>query len=90
MTASTLMLWVAIGLIAGWLASAVVGGGYGVVGDIVVGVVGSFLGGFIFSQLDIAVPFAGIAGTIFVAFVGAVALLLLLRLVARGRQRAEQ
>ena len=89
MTASTLILWVVVGLIAGWLASAVVGGGYGVVGDIIVGIVGSFLGGFIFSQLHIAVPFAGIAGTIFVAFVGAVALLLLLRLVARGRGAGE-
>jgi len=89
MTASTLILWVVVGLIAGWLASAVVGGGYGIVGDIIVGVVGSFLGGFIFSQFHIAVPFAGIAGTIFVAFVGAVALLLLLRLVARGRGAGE-
>jgi len=86
MTGSTLLLWIVVGLIAGWLASAVVGGGYGLVGDIVVGVVGSFLGGLIFSQFHIAVPFAGIAGTIFVAFVGAVALLLLLRLVARGRR----
>ena len=85
MTGSTLLLWIVVGLIAGWLASAVVGGGYGLVGDIVVGVVGSFLGGLLFSQFHISVPFAGIAGTIFVAFVGAVALLLLLRLVARGR-----
>ena len=42
MTPTTLLIWVVIGLVAGWLASAVVGGGYGVVGDIVVGVVGSF------------------------------------------------
>jgi uncharacterized membrane protein YeaQ/YmgE (transglycosylase-associated protein family) len=88
MTASMLLLWIVIGLIAGWLASAVVGGGYGLVGDIVVGVVGAFLGGIVFSQLHIAVPFAGIAGTIFVAFVGAVLLLLLLRLIARGRRAA--
>ena len=39
MTIETFLLWLAIGLIAGWLASAVVGGGYGVVGDIVVGIV---------------------------------------------------
>jgi uncharacterized membrane protein YeaQ/YmgE (transglycosylase-associated protein family) len=85
MTISTLLIWVVIGLIAGWLASAVVGGGFGIVGDIVVGVVGSFLGGFIFRQFDIGVPFAGIVGTIFVAFIGAIALLLLLRLIGRGR-----
>jgi uncharacterized membrane protein YeaQ/YmgE (transglycosylase-associated protein family) len=86
LTLTTLLIWIAIGLIAGWLASAVVGGGYGIVGDIVVGVVGSFLGGLIFGWLRVPVPFGGIAGTIFVAFVGAVALLLLLRLIARGRR----
>ena len=51
MTLETFLLWIAIGLIAGWLASAVVGGGYGVIGDIVVGVVGAFLGGFVLRWL---------------------------------------
>jgi uncharacterized membrane protein YeaQ/YmgE (transglycosylase-associated protein family) len=88
MTFETLLIWIVIGLIAGWLASAVVGGGYGIVGDIVVGVVGAFLGGLLFSGLHIHVPFAGLAGTIFVAFIGAVALLLLLRLINRQRGRA--
>jgi uncharacterized membrane protein YeaQ/YmgE (transglycosylase-associated protein family) len=83
MSAETFLLWIAIGLIAGWLASAVVGGGYGVVGDIVVGVVGAFLGGFLFRAFHVATPFGGIAGTIFIAFVGAVVLLLLLRAVHR-------
>ena len=85
MTLETILIWAVIGLIAGWLASAVVGGGYGIVGDIVVGVVGSFLGGFIFRSLGVGSPFAGIAGTIFVAFIGAIVLLLLLRLVHRSR-----
>ena len=44
MSLDTFLLWVVVGLIAGWLASALVGGGYGVIGDIVVGVVGSFVG----------------------------------------------
>lgn len=83
MTVETMLLWVVIGLIAGWLASAVVGGGYGVIGDIVVGVVGAFVGGFIFRALHVASPFAGIAGTIFVAFIGAMVLLLFLRLIHR-------
>jgi uncharacterized membrane protein YeaQ/YmgE (transglycosylase-associated protein family) len=83
MSLETFLLWLAIGLIAGWLASAVVGGGYGVVGDIVIGVVGAFLGGFMFRALHVAAPFAGIAGTIFVAFFGAVVLLVLLRLARR-------
>jgi uncharacterized membrane protein YeaQ/YmgE (transglycosylase-associated protein family) len=80
----TFLLWIAIGLIAGWLASAVVGGGYGVVGDIVVGVVGAFLGGWLFHAFHVASPISGIAGTIFVAFIGAVVLLLLLRLIHRS------
>jgi uncharacterized membrane protein YeaQ/YmgE (transglycosylase-associated protein family) len=87
MTVETLLIWIAIGLIAGWLASAVVGGGMGVVGDIVVGVVGAFLGGFIFRGLHIGTPFHGIASTIFVAFIGAIVLLLVLRLIRRGSAR---
>lgn len=82
-----ILLWAVIGLIAGWLASAVVGGGYGVVGDIVVGVVGAFLGGFIFRALGTGAPFGGIAGTIFVAFIGAVALLLILRAIRSATTR---
>jgi uncharacterized membrane protein YeaQ/YmgE (transglycosylase-associated protein family) len=85
MSLETILLWVVVGLIAGWLASAVVGGGFGVIGDIVVGVVGAFLGGLIFRALNVGAPFGGIAGTIFVAFVGAVVLLLVLRLVRRRR-----
>ena len=83
MTVETVLLWAVVGLIAGWLASAVVGGGYGLIGDIVVGVVGAFVGGFLFKQLDVKVPIAGLAGTIFVAFVGAVVLLLVLRVIRR-------
>jgi uncharacterized membrane protein YeaQ/YmgE (transglycosylase-associated protein family) len=85
MTLESILVWAFIGLIAGWLASAVVGGGYGLVGDIVVGIVGAFIGGFIFHGLNVSSPFAGIVGTIFVAFIGAVALLLLLRLIHRSR-----
>ena len=83
----TILLWIVIGLIAGWLASAVVGGGFGLIGDIVVGVVGAFVGGFVFRALHISVPFGGIAGTIFVAFIGAVVLLLLLRLIRSASAR---
>lgn len=84
MTLETFLLWLAVGLIAGWLASAVVGGGFGVVGDIVVGIVGAFIGGFLFRAVGAGVPIGGLAGTIIVAFVGAVVLLLLLRLIRRG------
>ena len=87
MSLETLLIWIVVGLIAGWLASAVVGGGYGVIGDIVVGVVGSFVGGFIFQALHIHRPFGGLAGTVFVAFVGAVVLLVLLRLIRSAGPR---
>src|SRR5258708_4199553 len=75
MTLESFLLWIAIGLIAGWLASAIVGGGYGVIGDIVVGIVGAFLGGLIMRSLHTSAPFGGLAGTIFVAFIGALVLL---------------
>jgi uncharacterized membrane protein YeaQ/YmgE (transglycosylase-associated protein family) len=88
MSLETFLIWIVIGLVAGWLASAVVGGGYGVIGDIVVGVVGAFLGGFIFRGLHIHAPFGGIAGTIFVAFIGAVVLLVVLRLIRSVTARA--
>ena len=88
MTLETFLLWIAIGLIAGWLASAVVGGGFGVIGDIVVGVVGAFLGSLLFQATGADVPFGGLPGTIFVAFIGAIVLLVLLRLVSRIRSRS--
>jgi len=76
-----------VGLIAGLLASLAVGGvGYGILGDIVIGIIGAFLGSWLFTQLHIQVPFSGIGGTIFVAFIGAVVLLLILRVIRRGRR----
>jgi uncharacterized membrane protein YeaQ/YmgE (transglycosylase-associated protein family) len=84
MSLDVVVLWAVVGLVAGWLASTVVGGGYGAIGDIVVGVAGAFLGGVLFRALHIASPFAGLTGTIFVAFIGAVVLLLVLRLVHRA------
>jgi uncharacterized membrane protein YeaQ/YmgE (transglycosylase-associated protein family) len=87
MTIETLLLWIVVGAIAGWLASAVVGGGYGLLGDIIVGVVGAFIGGAVFRALGASAPFGGLAGTIFVAFIGAVILLVILHLIARTRSR---
>ncbi len=82
-----LLTWLIVGLIAGVLASFVMGGGFGIVGDIIVGIVGAFLGGWIFRTLGVGTPFSGRAGTIFVAFIGAVVLLFLLRLIRRGPRR---
>jgi uncharacterized membrane protein YeaQ/YmgE (transglycosylase-associated protein family) len=84
MTLEMVIIWLVVGLIAGWLASQVVrGGGMGVVGDIVAGIVGAFLGGIVFRAAGWHAPFGGYAGIIFVAFCGAVLLLLIMRLVRR-------
>jgi len=80
-----LLTWLIVGLIAGVLASLVMGGtGYGLIGDIIIGIVGAFVGGWLFTKLGVASPFGGIAGVIFVAFIGAVVLLFLLRLIRRS------
>ncbi len=81
-----LLTWLIVGLVAGVLAGLLVGG-VGLVGNIIVGIVGAFVGGWIFGQLGVTTPFDGLAGTIFTAFVGAVVLLVLLHLVTRGRRR---
>lgn len=80
-----LITWLIVGLVAGVLASLVVGG-VGLVGDIIVGIVGAFLGGWIFRQLGVSTPLAGLAGVIFTAFIGAIVLLALLHFIA-GRRR---
>jgi uncharacterized membrane protein YeaQ/YmgE (transglycosylase-associated protein family) len=79
-----LLTWIIVGLIAGVLASLVMGGGFGIIGDIIVGILGAFVGAWIFGALGVGSPFGGLAGTIFVAFIGAVVLLFLVRLVRRG------
>ncbi|HXQ12473.1 MAG TPA: GlsB/YeaQ/YmgE family stress response membrane protein [Caulobacteraceae bacterium] len=81
----SLLIFLLIGALAGWLAGIVVrGGGFGLIGDIVVGVIGSFIGGWVFGLLHIARG-SGFLGSVIGAFVGAVVLLLILRLVRRGR-----
>ena len=84
MTLETILVWLVVGLIAGVLAALVVGSGYGLIVNIVIGIVGAFIGGALFRALDVGTPFGGLAGTIFVAFIGACLLLLLLRLLRRG------
>ncbi|MEO5509955.1 MAG: GlsB/YeaQ/YmgE family stress response membrane protein [Longimicrobiales bacterium] len=80
-----ILTWLIVGLIAGVLASMVMGGtGLGIIGDIVIGIVGAFVGGWIFRTLGVATPLGGLAGTILVAFIGAVFLLFIIRLVKRG------
>lgn len=84
-----ILSWIVVGLIAGWLAGQVMkGGGYGLLGDIIVGVVGGLLGGWIAtSLLHIGAGVNGInLESVLVAFVGAVILLFLLRILGGGRR----
>lgn len=78
-----ILTWLIVGLVAGVLAGLIVGG-YGLIADIVVGIVGAFIGGFIFRAAGWHVPFGGLAGSIFVAFIGALILLVVLRLFRRA------
>ena len=82
----TIIIWIIIGGIAGWLASLVVrGGGLGILGDIVVGIVGALIGGFILGALGLGGGFTGFnLISLVTAFIGAVILLLLVRLFTRG------
>ena len=82
MDATSLIWFLLIGLIAGWLAGQVMrGGGFGLIGDMIVGVIGAFLGGWLFGLLGIAA--GGLIGSQITAFVGAVVLIFLLRLIRR-------
>ncbi len=82
-----LVWWLIVGLIAGFLASLVMRGGYGIVGDIIIGIVGAFIGGFLASLVGIGA--GGLIGTIIIAFIGACILIAILRLVSGsfGRRR---
>ena len=84
----SILTWIIVGLVAGVLASMVMGGtGYGLIGDIIICIVGAFVGGWIFRALGAGVPFGGLGGVIFVAFVGAVVLLFLIRLLRSATLR---
>jgi uncharacterized membrane protein YeaQ/YmgE (transglycosylase-associated protein family) len=84
MTAETLIIWIIVGAVAGWLAGLVVRGfGFGLVGNIIVGILGAILGGWLFGALGFAF-LPGIINTIITAFIGAVILLLIVRVIKRA------
>ncbi len=83
MTLAGLIIFLAIGAVAGWLAGVIIkGGGFGLVGDIVVGVIGSLIGGWLFGFLGIAA--GGLIGSIIAAIVGAIILIAVVRLIKRA------
>jgi uncharacterized membrane protein YeaQ/YmgE (transglycosylase-associated protein family) len=83
MHGESLIIFLLVGVIAGWLGGIVVkGGGMGLIGDMVVGVIGSFIGGWVFGALHL-MHGSGFIGDVIGATVGAILLLFVLRLVRR-------
>jgi uncharacterized membrane protein YeaQ/YmgE (transglycosylase-associated protein family) len=84
-----LLTWLIVGLVAGVLASMIMGGtGFGLVGDIIIGIAGAFVGSWLLAKLGTGVPISGLPGTILVAFVGAVVLLFAIKLLRGVFSRA--
>ena len=83
MDIQTLLIILAIGAIAGWLAGVIMkGGGYGLLGDIIIGIIGAFVGGMLFGLLGISA--GGLIGQIITATAGAVVLIFVLRLLKKA------
>jgi len=83
MTPRNLLIFLLVGIVAGWLAGKIMrGAGFGLFGDMVVGVLGAFVGGWLFSRLGVVT--AGIPGLLITALIGAMVLLFLLRLIKRA------
>jgi uncharacterized membrane protein YeaQ/YmgE (transglycosylase-associated protein family) len=79
----SLLYFLLVGLIAGWLAGIVMkGGGYGVLGDIVIGIIGALIGGHVLGWLGFAA--GGLIGSIFTAFIGAIILIFIVRMIKRA------
>ena len=80
----SIVLWIVIGALAGWIAGELMRGhGFGLIGNIVVGIVGAFIGGLLFSALGLGLGL-GIVGSLITAIVGAVVLLFVVGLVRRA------
>jgi uncharacterized membrane protein YeaQ/YmgE (transglycosylase-associated protein family) len=83
-----IITWLVVGGVAGVLASILMRGtGLGIIEDVVLGIVGAFVGSWVFHQLGWRAPFDGIVGVITVAFAGAVIVLGTLRLIRGARAR---
>jgi uncharacterized membrane protein YeaQ/YmgE (transglycosylase-associated protein family) len=84
MGVETIIIWLIVGAIAGWLAGMVVkGGGFGLIGDVIVGIIGAVIAGWLLPRLGIYIG-GDIIAAIIDAFIGAVILLIILRLIKRA------
>ena len=85
MSAEMLLTWLIVGAVAGLLAGVIVkGGGFGIVGDIVIGIIGAFIGGWLLTQVGVTIG-SGIVSVIATATLGAVALLAVLKIIGASR-----
>lgn len=85
--AETIIVWIIVGGLAGYAAGSVLRrGSFGIIGNIVIGIIGALLGGFLFNVLNIQLNLPSVnLGDLLVAFVGAVIIVLVLGLVARRK-----
>jgi uncharacterized membrane protein YeaQ/YmgE (transglycosylase-associated protein family) len=84
MTVESLIIFLLIGAVAGWLAGVIVKGfGFGLVGNIIIGIIGDFIAGYLFPALNVSLG-AGIVASILHATIGAVLLLLVVRVIKRA------
>jgi uncharacterized membrane protein YeaQ/YmgE (transglycosylase-associated protein family) len=83
-TLVAILVWLIVGAVAGWLAGIVVkGGGFGLVGDIIVGIVGAVVAGYLFPALGVNLG-GGILGAIIAAAIGAIIVLVIVKIVKRA------
>ena len=82
MDAQSIIIWLIVGAIAGWLAGMVVRGGFGLIGDIIVGIIGAVIAGWLLPRIGIIIG-GGFIAAVINAFIGAVILLIILRLLRR-------
>ncbi len=86
----TILVWLVLGLIAGWIASLLVGGGYGLIGDIVVGILGAIAGGWLATRY-LGIDVTGVNLTsIAIGVGGAVILIIIFRALAPGGHRTRR
>ena len=84
-SSESLLVILLVGLVAGWLAGKIVRGtGFGIIGDILVGIAGAFVASLLFPKFHIAIPVGHIGREIVYSAIGAILLLLIVRLVRTG------
>jgi uncharacterized membrane protein YeaQ/YmgE (transglycosylase-associated protein family) len=82
-----ILSWLILGLVAGWLASLIMGGGYGLLGDIILGIVGALVGGFLSSAI-LGIDVTGFNFTsVVVSVIGAILVIAIARALSPGRSR---